>query len=365
MAQATWWSRSTAHYHRADHSALDTRGCLMQWKNDKLTCWTNYYAADQTRMHISQMLGLPLNKVRVIIPYIGGQFGRCNMGEQPFFIFTALLAQRTGRPVRYKMTRREDFHDTRNAINYQVKLGAKKDGTIVAADFKALGDTGAYHGHGMAVGQVVVKWDVVENMMAHIPNLRYEGYVVYTNKIPGGCMRGIGNIQHNFAWGLAVDMLAREARAGPGRRLPQELRPRVGAAAQHEPGGGAADGARARSAGRTATGRERARCSRATKKRGIGFSCHCSWHAAWQEEMRGHVQVQIKLNPDMSVILKAPMVETGVGSNACVTFACAEALELPGDQAGRHPLDLRRSTPRPVSRTWSRPTAPAPTCSRS
>ena len=66
------------------------------------------------------------------------------------------------------------------------------------------------------------------------------------------------------------------------------------------------------------------------KKRGMGFSGNCTWHAAWQEEMRGRVQAQVKLNPDMSVVLQAPMVETGVGSNACVTFACADALSFLG-----------------------------------
>jgi xanthine dehydrogenase molybdenum-binding subunit len=318
-----------AHYARSDHSALDTRGCLMQWKNGKLTCWTNFYAADQTRMHLSQMLGLPMNRVRVVLPYIGGNFGRCNMGEQPFFLETALLAQRTGRPVRYKMTRREDFHDTRNAIDYKVRVGAKRDGTIVAADFDSLLDTGAYHGHGLAVTKWVVSLDVVENLMAHIPNLRYESYVVYTNKVPGGCMRGAGNVQHNFAWGLAVDALAdklgldpvdvylkncgHEWEQLPGASMAAVLETgaqRIGWAERHKPGQGPLlDG---------------------TKKRGMGLSCHCSWHAPYQEMWRGHVQVEVKLNPDMSVILKAPQGETGTGSNSCVTFACAEALSYLG-----------------------------------
>lgn len=325
-----------AHYARSDHSALDSRGCLMQWKNAKLTCWTNYYAADQTRMHISTMLKLPMNRVRVILPFVGGQFGRCNMGEQPFFLETALLAQRTGRPVRYKMTRREDFHDSRNAIDYKVKVGAKKDGTIVAADFDALLDTGAYHGHGLAVTKWVVSLDVVENLMAHIPNLRYESYVVYTNKVPGGCMRGAGNVQHNFAWGLAVDAIAQELGLDPvdvylkncgheWQQLPspsmaavlKEGARRVGWENRHKPGDGPLiDG---------------------TKKRGVGMSCHCSWHAPYQELWRGHVQVEIRLNPDMSVILKAPQGETGTGSNSTVTFACAEALAF----LGTRPEDIQ------------------------
>ncbi len=318
---------ATSQYHRADHSCLDTRGCLIHWEKGILTCWTNYYQADQTRLYISQMFGLPLNRVRVMNPYIGGNFGRCNMGEQPFFIFTALLAKRCGRPVRFKMTRREDFHDTRNPVNYLVRLGATKDGAIVAADFKSLADTGAYHGHGMAAVKLVIKWDILENMVAHIPNLRYEGYVVYTNKIPGGCMRGIGNSQHNFALGLALDMLSERLGLDPvdlaimnfghqweelpSRSVSSVLHAgaeRIGWTSRHKPGEGP--------------------LLEGSKKRGVGFSTNCSWHAAWQEEIRGHVQVQVKLNPDMTVILQAPMPETGVGSNSCVTFACADALSF-------------------------------------
>lgn len=329
MAQADAVVEATCQYHRADHSALDTRGCVVSWQGDKVTCWNNYYSPDQTRMYIAQMTNLPLKNVRVMNPYIGGQFGRCNQNEQSFYIFSALLAKRTGRPVRYKMTRHEDFHETRNAINYSVRLGATKDGTIVAADFKALGDSGAYHGHGMASVKLVVKWDILENMMAHIPNLRYEGWVVYTNKIPSGCMRGIGNIQHNFAIGLAIDMLGErlgidpveiaiknfghEWEPAPNKSVEAVIRTgaeRIGWKDRHPAGEGPVyDG---------------------DKKRGVGFSSNCTWHSAWQEEMRGRVQVQVKLNPDMSVILMAPMVETGVGSNACVTFACADALSFLG-----------------------------------
>lgn len=327
MGKADVVVEETSQYHRADHSCLDTRGCLMHWGNGKLTCWTNYYQADQTRMHLAEMLELPLNRVRVLNPFIGGNFGRCNTGEQPFFTFTALLARRTGRPVRYKMTRREDFHDTRNPMRYTVRLGALNDGSIMAADFTSMVDTGAYHGHGMAAVKLVVRWDLLENMMAHIPNLRYEGYVVYTNKIPGGCMRGIGNVQHNFALGLAIDHLAEKLELDPlevviknfghewehppSKSLLAVLEAgaqRIGWKDRHKPGEGP--------------------LYPHEKKRGIGFSWNCSWHAAWQEELRGHIQVQLKLNPDMSVILQAPQPETGVGSNACATFACAEALSF-------------------------------------
>jgi len=67
-----------------------------------------------------------------------------------------------------------------------------------------------------------------------------------------------------------------------------------------------------------------------TRKRGMGFSVHNSWHAAWQEVPRGHIQVSIRVNPDGTVILDAPSAETGTGSNVCNVLACAEKLSFLG-----------------------------------
>jgi len=318
----------TSHYHNAEHACLGTRGCLMNWQGDELTCWTSYYQADQTRMHITQMLDLPLDKVRVINPYIGGSFGRGNMGEQGFFIFMALLAKRTGRPVLHKYTRREDFHDTRTAVSYECKMGAKKEGKITACAFKSRGDSGAYVDHSMAAVDFVPK-EFAEETLAHIPNLRMETAVAYTNKIPGGCMRGIGNNQVNLVFGMAIDALAEKLDMDPIElciknfshewgTLPDkslqavlnEGAKRIGWAKRHKPGAGP--------------------FYEGVKKRGLGFSFHNSWHAAWQELPRGHIQVSLKVNPDGTVILDAPTAETGPGSNSCIVFACAEALSFLG-----------------------------------
>jgi CO/xanthine dehydrogenase Mo-binding subunit/NADPH-dependent glutamate synthase beta subunit-like oxidoreductase/CO/xanthine dehydrogenase FAD-binding subunit len=319
----------SSRHHRADHGCLDTRGCLVRWKGDKLTCWTNLYQADQTRMHIAEMLDLPLNKVRVVCPYVGGSFGRGNVGDQIFFIFTAILARRTGRPVRFKHTRREDFHDTRNAVDYSMRIGATRDGRLTALSTHAIGDSGAYAEHTHAAVKMVLELDALEVLLPQVPAVRLKGHSVYTNSIPGGCMRGIGNIQFNMALGLAVDALAEELgldpiavatsnfshewEALPNESLAAVLRAgaeRIGWQRRTAPGAGADRGE--------------------VKLRGLGFSFHHAWHAAWQEAPRGRVQVGIVLNPDGSVILQAPQVETGVGSNTCAVLACAEALDFLG-----------------------------------
>ena len=354
-----------SRYHRANHSVLDTRGCLAYWKNGQLVFYTNYYQADQTRMYLAQMLDLPLTKVRVINPYAGAQFGRCNVGEQPFFVTVALLAKRTGRPVKYKMSLEEDFHDTRNSVGYVLQVGADDSGRLHAAHFRAVGNAGGYSDHTMAAIKVVLKWDALELLLAHIPNLRMESWAVYTNSIPGGCMRGIGNIQLNLALGLAIDAVAERLDLDPidvalanlgheWETLPSaslEAVLREGAAAigwehRHAPGAGPWVDDRPGDARRSAvpdagtpdeTGAGEvgwpapaAGRTTGTVKRGLGFSCHNSWHAAWQERVRGDVQLTVKLNPDLTVILQAPMVETGTGSNSCAVFACAESLAFLG-----------------------------------
>jgi len=328
LAQADVTMEVTTEHHRADHGCLDSMGCMIYWDDDKLICWTNSYQADQTRMMIATMLDIPLSKVRVICPYVGASMGRWNVGDQTFFIYTALLAKRTGRPVKFKHTRREDFHDTRLQITWSCKLGAETGGNITAGSFKGLSDTGAYAQHVAGILKFVPR-EVATRLLAPIPNLKMEGHGVYTNKLPGGMMRCTGNIQFNLVLGIAVDMLAEKLNVDPvelvaknfghewgpvpNKDLEAVLREgarRIGWDSRHQPGAGPArDG---------------------HKRRGMGFSCHMGWHAEWEEELRGHSEAGVRVNPDLSVVLMAPTVETGPGSNNCSVLACAEALSFLG-----------------------------------
>ncbi|MBN1222573.1 MAG: molybdopterin-dependent oxidoreductase, partial [Candidatus Aminicenantes bacterium] len=264
----------------------------------------------------------------VINPYIGGSFGRGNMGEQGFFIFTALLAKRTGRPILYKHTRREDFHDTRTSVAYTCRMGAAQNGKISACHFKSVADSGAYVDHSMAAVDFVPK-EFAEGTLAPIPNLRMETVGVYTNKIPGGCMRGIGNNQINLVFGIAVDELAEKLNMDPIDLAVMNFGnewgnvPDKSLEAVLREGAGRINWKNRQKPGEVPT-------HDGAKKRGIGFSFHNSWHAAWQELPRGHIQVSVKINPDGTVILDAPTAETGPGSNSCSVFACAEALAFLG-----------------------------------
>ncbi|MBI5209738.1 MAG: xanthine dehydrogenase family protein molybdopterin-binding subunit [Elusimicrobia bacterium] len=329
LAQAEVVAEATSVYHNATQCSLDNWCCLVTWDDDKLTCWSNSYEADMSRMHISQMLDLPLHKVRVVSPFVGGQFGRGDTGEQPFFLFTALLAKRTGRPVKFKHTRRESFHDSRQPAIYHGKAGATKDGTITTLHFKSVGNAGAYADHTMFALKFAPA-EVAEVAFAHIPNLKMESYGVYTNVLPACMMRGVGNSQLNFILGHLMDALAEKLGMDPldlvaknfghawaqppDKSLAAVLSAgaeRIGwAAKRHAPGRGPA--------------RE------GVIKSGVGFSFHPGWHAEWQEARRGRIQVGLRLNCDGTVMLEAPTVEVGTGSNTCNVLGCAEALGFLG-----------------------------------
>ena len=312
-------------YHNATQNSLDNWCCLVEWVGDSLTVWSNSYATDQARMHISQMLGLPIHKVRAVSSFVGGQFGRGDTGDQPFFLFTALLAKKAGRPVKFRHTRRESFHDSRQPAIYEAKVGVMRDGTIRAMHCKSVGNAGAYADHTMFALKYAPK-EITEVALAHVSDVRFESFGVYTNKLPACMMRGVGNSQFNLIFGLMIDLVAErlgmdplelcvknfghEWESLPDRSLERVLEEgarRIGwKEKRHLPGRGPAfDG---------------------VKKRGVGFSCHPAWHAEWQEVRRGKVQVGITLNPDCTVMLKAPSVETGNGSNTCNVLGCAEAL---------------------------------------
>ena len=318
----------TSH-HNPTQAALDPWCSLAQWEGDQLTIVSNSYAADQTRMHVSQMLEIPMHKVRVISKYVGGQFGRADTGDQPFFIFTALLARKAGQPVKFKHTRRDSFHDTRQPALYHCKVGAKADGTITALQFKSIGDIGAHADHSVFALKFAPA-EISEAALAPIPNIKMESYAVYTNHIPGCMMRGVGNSQFNFIFGRMIDALAERLEMDPialaiqnfghewGTCPDPSLKAVLEIGAQrigwsekrHRPGAGPlVDGAR---------------------QRGVGFSLHPGWHAEWQEERRGQVQAKITLYPDGTVTLDAPTVETGTGSNTCNVLGCAEALGFLG-----------------------------------
>ena len=164
------------------------------------------------RDQVAEALGVPYDKVRVKGPLIGGGFG----GKEDIAgqIHAALLASATGKPVKVLYDRHESLlvHPKRHATQITVKLGFKKDGTLVAAQTELYGDTGAY----ASLGAKVMGRATTHSTGPYIvPNVKIDCYAMYTNNPPAGAFRGFGAFQAAFAIENLMDQVAEELEVDP------------------------------------------------------------------------------------------------------------------------------------------------------
>ena len=158
------------------------------------------------RRQLAHALQLPASRVRVVKPRIGGGFGGKQTGVAE--VYTAVVTLKTGKPAIIVYDRKETFtaSNSRHATHFTVRLGADRDGTIRAVDIRGLSDTGAYGEHAPTVFMVV--GDKTLPMYNKARAVRFAGHAVYTNKMPGGALRGYGATQGTFVQESAVNKLA-------------------------------------------------------------------------------------------------------------------------------------------------------------
>lgn len=308
------------------HGTLDYRGCVIKWDEDKMDVWTNHYMADQTRMYLHDYTGVPLNKVRVRNGNSGASMGKWNTGEDIFFVLTAYLSKRSGRPVKYKMNNHEEFHETRSENRFKIKAACKNDGRVIGVDVISEGNTGAYVG-GCDHNVEFIVVETFNRIYNPIESVRLRGYTWFTDKIPGGVVRGIGNVQLSWAFTpvfqhvadkTGIDLLdVFKINCANDFNWPGETNKSLAAVIDE---------------GAKLIGWKRRNPTNQNpmidgyKKRGIGAAVWNQWHAELNELTRGFYEVSIRLNPDMSIIIQAPTSETGAGGNSPALFACAENL---------------------------------------
>jgi putative selenate reductase molybdopterin-binding subunit len=159
------------------------------------------------------VLGLPVKRIRVIKPRIGGGFG----GKQEVLIedVAAHLTIATGRPVLYEYSREEEFtaSRSRHPMRVRMKTGVKQDGTMTANEMYILSDTGAYGCHALTVtgntGQKSMALYVGDGQYRKSPNIRFYADIVYTNHTPSGAYRGYGVPQGFWAVERHMEKIAR------------------------------------------------------------------------------------------------------------------------------------------------------------
>ncbi len=183
----------------------------------RITIVTAGQWAHEDQEQVAHSLGLPLEKIRIIYPAIGGAFGgREDMSVQ---IILGLAAQKLNerginRPVRIVWSREESIigHCKRHAYTMKAKWGASAEGKILAAECEIWANGGAYV---YTSPKVLGNATLLATGPYEVPNVSTDAYAVYTNDIPGGAFRGFGGPQAAFMAEMQVDKLAEALNLDP------------------------------------------------------------------------------------------------------------------------------------------------------
>ena len=189
---------------------IEPHACVARAGEDgKIVLWCSTQGPFMVQDTCAQMLGIEASRIKVIPSEIGGGFG----GKIPLYLepLAIVLSRKTGKPVKMVMTREEVFRATgpTSGSKMWVKLGAKRDGTLVAAEAKLWYEAGAYRGSPVALGCMTMFGSYV------IPNFSVEGYDVVVNKPKVAAYRAPGAPIAAFAMESCVDELVRELGAEP------------------------------------------------------------------------------------------------------------------------------------------------------
>lgn len=204
--QADFIFEQTYRVHQVQQTPIEPHIAISYWDSDeRLVIRSSTQVPFHARRMVAPLLGLPVKRIRVIKPRIGGGFG----AKQEMLIedIVGHLTIATGKPVRLELTRAEEFMSsrTRHPQTIHYKTGVKQDGTLVSQKMEVIGNTGPYATHGLTV-QTVTGLRGLSTYNA--PHKRFECKVVYTNIPVPGAYRGYGAPQALFALEVHMEEIA-------------------------------------------------------------------------------------------------------------------------------------------------------------
>jgi len=189
------------------HNAqMEPRSCVAHWEGESLTVYTPTGGIANCRSDTARDLGIPLENVRIVCQYMGGNFGNKNQNQDSDLI-AAMLAKQAGAPVKVEFSRKEDFigmHGRWPTVQYY-KVGVAKDGTLKSIQLRGYSGMGGYRKNSGSIGGIEVY---------QCPNIETTVYPVYTNKTVSGNFRGpeypqgyfgIQNMMDEVAFKLNMD----------------------------------------------------------------------------------------------------------------------------------------------------------------
>ena len=214
MAESDVVVEGEYYFHGTTHAPIEPHCAIARLgQNGVLEVWSSTQVPHYLQRELARVIDHDVAKIRVVQPAVGGAFGG---KSEPFDLefCVALLAKRTGRPVKILYTREEVFysHRGRHPMSMQYRLGASSDGKLLALDAKTILDGGAYASFGLVTtyysGQLLTS-------PCHIESYRFDSTRTYTNIAPCGPKRGHGSVQPRFAYEISLDKMAEKLGMDP------------------------------------------------------------------------------------------------------------------------------------------------------
>ena len=199
---------------RQDAAYLEPNGVLAEIDlNGYLTLHSSTQVPHYIQRIVAMVLNMPVGKIRVIKPYVGGGFGP-KAGTTAMELAACLLSVKTQKPVKMNFSREQVFMFSRGRHQFIHKLttGVKKDGTLMALTNECHLDGGAYTSFGIAT---VYYAGSLLGPPYLLKNMKYDGYRLYTNKPACGAQRGHGGVAARAAWEQQLDIIAHELGMDP------------------------------------------------------------------------------------------------------------------------------------------------------
>ena len=310
----------TFTFPRVQHFSMEPHATVAHVEGDQITLWAGTQEPFTLRDHLAEIFRTPLNKIRVIVPYVGGGYGgKLAVKTEPL---AAALSWKARRPVRLAHTIEESFRTvTRHPARVKIKTGVTKDGKLLARQCVIHMETGAYADAGPRVTQ---KAGYRCFGPYRLPHMKTDAYTVYTNTVPGGAYRGFGTLQVTWAYESQMDIIAEKLSLDP---LEFRLKNLLKKGELYTPGDTpvdcdlkagllqAAEEIGWNAKGNTATG----------KAVGKGL-------AVCMKDGGGTYKVSsaaVKMNADGSVVLLTGTVEVGQGARTALSQVVAEELAIP------------------------------------
>jgi CO/xanthine dehydrogenase Mo-binding subunit len=195
----------------AQHAPMEPHAAVAEWEDGRLTVWSGTQTPFNTRADLAGLFGIGEDRIRVIAPPMGGSFGAKTFVRLEALV--AALARKAQRPVKAVLDRAEEFVTlNRHPAVVRVKVGATRDGTLVAKEVDCWVDTGAYADCGPGVA---TKMGYAGVGPYRIPHVRVDSLSIYTNLPPNGAFRGYGAMQSVWASERTMDLLAAELGMSP------------------------------------------------------------------------------------------------------------------------------------------------------